>query len=79
MPARMENNGTGFLPPSDMFPQHPELLTMQDVADLTGMTVQYVRRLAREGRIPAVRIGQRRWYVPKPRFIEWIMGGGSDA
>lgn len=63
----------------ELFTNRPDLLSMQDFAEETGMTVQYARRLAREGRIPAVRLAQRRWYVPKAKFIEWIMSGGADA
>ena len=62
-----------------MFSDYPDLLTIKDVSEITGMTPQYLRRLAREGRIPAVRIGERRWYLPKVRFIEWLKDGGADA
>ena len=62
-----------------MFSGYQDLLTIKDVSEITGMTPQYLRRLAREGRIPAVRIGERKWYLPKTRFVEWLKNGGSDA
>lgn len=63
----------------DMFAARPDLMTIQDAHEETGITVQYLRQLAREGRIPAVRIGKRRWYLPKRAFIEWLEGGANDV
>lgn len=61
---------------SRLFDDYPDLLTPTHIAELTGFTVQYVRRLCRERRLPAVQIGARQWFVPKPRFIEYVNGGG---
>lgn len=67
-PARME-----------MFAEYPDLLTPKHVSEITGITAQYVRTLCREGKLPAVLIGEARWFIPKSRFIEFIMAGGSNA
>lgn len=64
---------------SEMFTDYPDLLTPKHIAKLTGISVQYVRTMCREGRLPAVQIGETRWFVPKTRFIEFIMAGGSNA
>lgn len=62
---------------SELFAGYPDLLTPAHIAELTGFTVQYVRRLCRERRLPAVQIGSRDWFVPKVRFVEYVMGGGD--
>lgn len=64
---------------ASMFADYKDLLTIKDVVEITGMTPQYLRQLARQGRIPAVRIGGRKWYLPKADFVEWLRSGGSDA
>lgn len=61
----------------ELFAGYPDLLTPAHIAELTGFTVQYVRRLCREQRLPAVQIGSRDWFVPKVRFVEYVMGGGD--
>ena len=40
-----------------------ETLSVDDAARLSGMTSSYVRRLAREGKLSAVRVG-RQWHIP---------------
>ena len=62
-----------------MFADYSDLLTIKDVAEITGMTPQYLRQMARQGKLPAVHIGDRRWYLPKVQFIDWLKNGGSDA
>ena len=63
---------------SEMFADYPDLLTPKHISELTGISVQYVRTMCREGRLPAVQIGESRWYVPKVRFAEFVMGGKGD-
>lgn len=62
---------------SEIFSAYPDLLTPAHIAELTGFTVEYVRRLCREHKIPAVQVGGRQWFVPKPRFVKYVMGGGE--
>lgn len=58
-----------------LFAGYPDLLTPAHIAELTGFNVQYVRKLCREHKLPAVQIGSREWFVPKPRFVEYVNGG----
>lgn len=60
-----------------LFSAYPDLLTPAHISELTGFTVEYVRKLCREHKIPAVQVGGRQWFVPKPRFVEFVMGGGA--
>lgn len=57
-----------------LFAGYPDLLTPKHIAELTGMSVQYVRSLCRTGQIPAVQVGKSRWYTPKNRFIAFVNG-----
>ena len=58
----------------ELFAGYPDLLTPAHIAEITGMTAHYVRTLCRRGKLPAVQIGEARWYVPKPRFIAFVNG-----
>ena len=60
-----------------LFSAYPDLMTPAHISELTGFTVEYVRKLCREHKIPAVQVGGRQWFVPKPRFVEYVMGGGA--
>lgn len=59
---------------TELFANYPDLLTPADISEITGMTVEYTRRLCRKGKLPAVQIGESRWYIPKPRFIAYVNG-----
>lgn len=63
--------------PVELFSAYPDLLTPAHISELTGFTVEYVRKLCREHKIPAVQVGSRQWFVPKPRFVEYVMGGDA--
>jgi excisionase family DNA binding protein len=41
----------------------PRLISAQDVAAATGLTVYRVYELAREGRLPHRRLGRQVWFV----------------
>ena len=57
---------------------YPDFLTPEHMGEITGWTVDYVRRLCRAGVIPASRpVNHRRWFCPKPLFIAWLEGGGE--
>lgn len=58
----------------ELFAGYPDLLTPAHIAEITGMTAHYVRTLCRRGKLPAVQIGEARWYVPKTRFIAFVNG-----
>ena len=82
MNTMSQEKPTQMLAPTDqalvgreMFNGYPDLLTPSHIAEITGLTAQYVRTLCRKGKLPAVQIGDTRWYVPKARFIAFVMGG----
>ncbi|MEA5020767.1 MAG: helix-turn-helix domain-containing protein [Gordonibacter sp.] len=64
-------------PPADapeMLAAEPELLTVQRMHELTGVSKQVIRKEIAEGRLPGCKIG-RRFFVPKYKFIEYANGG----
>ncbi len=60
------------------FAEYPPILTTQDVADLMSMNVQEVRRLVREGRIPARRIGKAYRFF-RDELVIWLYNREPDA
>ena len=53
----------------------PPVLDSAQVAELLGMNVQVVRRLAREGRIPAYRLpAGRAFHFFRDEVLEWLKG-----
>lgn len=68
-------------PPADvpeMLAGEPELLSVQDMHRLTGVSEQTIRAEINAGRLPGCRIG-RRLFVPKFKLIEYANGGGVDG
>jgi excisionase family DNA binding protein len=55
--------------------QYPPVLDTEMVAELLGMNVQVVRRLAREGQIPSYRLPEGRTYrFFRDEVLEWLRG-----
>ena len=58
-----------------------ELMTTEQVAQLLSVSEEYVRRLARDSRIPAIKLGEigRRgrspWRFWRSQVLEWIANG----
>lgn len=52
----------------------PHLLNIQEAADFLDWTPGYVRRLARQQRIPAYKVG-REWRFYLSKLQEWIAQG----
>lgn len=68
-------------PPSEtpgMLADESELLTVQRIHEITGVSEQVIRKEIAEGRLPGCKIG-RRLFVPKHLFIEHVMGGNSNG
>lgn len=63
----------------EMFAGYPDLLTPKHIAALSGFSVDYVRRLCREHKLPAIQLGSGAWFVPKPKFIAYVMGGNGEV
>lgn len=55
-----------------------ELRSTEDLSAILGVSSDTVRRLMRNGDLPALKIG-RRWYVPDVEFNKLIGGDGNDA
>ncbi len=63
--AREESNPADF----------PQVLDTAMVADMLSMNVQVVRRMAREGTIPAYRLpGGRSFRFFRDEVLEWLKG-----
>ena len=60
--------------PKAFLEDYPDLLTPKHIAKLTGMTPEYTRKMCRDGYLPAVQLGESRWYIPKKSFIDLVMG-----
>lgn len=55
--------------------EYPPVLDTALVAELLGMNVQVVRRLAREGKMPAYRLpGGRAFRFFRDEVLEWLKG-----
>lgn len=68
-------------PPSEapgMLAGYPDLLTVQHVNEITGVSEQTIRAEINAGRLPGCHIG-RRLFVPKCKFVEYAMGGMKDG
>lgn len=59
------------IPDSGASAASPDLLTVEQMADILGLAQNTVRSLCRNGQIPAVHIG-RRWYVPRAKLNEFL-------
>lgn len=57
------------IPDSAASAASPDLLTVEQMAEMLGLSTNTVRSLCRSGQIPAVHIG-RRWYVPRAKLDE---------
>ena len=55
----------------------PEIMTIAQVAEYLGLHELTVRRLAREGAIPALKLG-RQWRVKKDLLAKWIESRSLD-
>ena len=53
------------------FDNYPKTMTSDQVAELLGHTVNTVRGLAREGRIPAHR-GASQWRFDRDEIVDWL-------
>lgn len=61
-----------------LFDGKPGAMSIRDVSDATGISEDYLRRLAGQGRFPAYRICKRQWIIPKDDFIAWLEDKGVE-
>ena len=57
--------------------EFPQIMTIADVAEYLGLHELTVRRLAREGAIPALKLG-RQWRVKRDLLDKWIENRSLD-
>ncbi len=57
---------------------YPAMLTIKDVAEITGLHVNSVRRLCRDGNIPSMKFGQKVMF-PKVIFTESLDIGSEKG
>lgn len=76
--ASPENSGASAVQEhTHLLAGRPDLLPVEpDLCELTGLSAQTIRNLIKLGELPGCRIG-RRLYVPKTRFIEFVIEGGG--
>lgn len=48
----------------------PELLDIETVSLILGVSSNTVRRLCRTGEIPALKVGKRMWRIAKSKLME---------
>lgn len=56
----------------------PEMMTSEEAAAYLRTSVESIRRMAREGRVPAARVG-RSWRFRKTELDEWLEVGGDAS
>ncbi len=52
--------------------------TVEEAGELLGISRGTAYALAREGRLPVIRISDRRWVVPKAQ-LERLLNGATDG
>lgn len=57
--------------------EYPHMLTPTLIAEIMGCSATHIRALCNEGKLPAVKVGKGRWYIPKPHFIEMLAAKGG--
>lgn len=63
-----------------MADEYPPILDAAQVADLLGMNVQMVRKMAREGRLPAYRLpGGRAFKFFRDEIMEFVKAHPAAA
>ena len=62
--------------PPEALADYPDLLRIEHLQGLTGLSAQTLRKEINEGRLPGCKIG-RRLYVPKSLLLGYIEGGGG--
>ena len=50
--------------------------SIQEAADLLGISRSYAYELVRNGTIPVLELGKKR-VIPKEKFMQWVNGKGE--
>ncbi|MGE3538646.1 MAG: helix-turn-helix domain-containing protein [Candidatus Tectimicrobiota bacterium] len=54
----------------------PEILDVEGAATLLAVSASTIYHLARDGKIPATRVG-REWRFARSNLIQWVTNGGQ--
>lgn len=76
LPDEAEVKGSTTVP-AGFLAEYPEALTARDVAEITGMHVNSVRRLCTDGRLPSAKIGGRRLIAKSDLIALFESTGGT--
>ena len=60
-----------------MFENCNDVMTPEEVAEVTPICAGVVRQFCREGKLKAAKAGKR-WLIPKNSLIEFIESGGTE-
>ncbi len=52
-------------------------LSPQEVADALGFSVKTIQRFCRDGLLPAIKFGKRRWLIDAEKFERLLSGAGK--
>ena len=64
------DSGKAVTQSADFLADYPLMLTAQHVAEITGLHVNRVRSMFNRQALPAVKLENNRWYLPKQKFLE---------
>lgn len=65
------------MPMKNLFETSSDLLTVDDLCTITGLSSQTVRSEMRAGNLPARKIG-RRWFVPRTALVAYFEGSTNE-
>jgi excisionase family DNA binding protein len=58
--------------------EYPEIMTMEQAADLLQVSVRTLQRMVKTGDIPGRRVG-RQWRFDREQLKEWVRGEASTS
>ena len=61
------------------FDEMPACLTVAEIAQIMRVSAPTAYALAHTGSFPAVKVGEKRYIVPKDKFLAWLYRGGDAA
>jgi len=64
--------------PTTATTEEDKVLTLEEAAAFLRLNPEVLRRKAREGKVPAAKVG-RQWRFRLRRLLEWLDSGGSTG
>lgn len=55
------------------------VLTVREAAEILRISKDLAYALAREGKLPVLRLGERRMVIPRETFYRWIETRAADS